>query len=89
METQGKKNMNATKMTPLTMIAAGVVVTAGALAAAIVQGSPASDAVAAPSMSTGATVTATNPPSAAPVSVAVPSIKGPAPLPPEEQGLPG
>jgi len=81
--------MSATKMTPLTMIAAGVVVTAGALAAAIVQGSPASDAVAAPSMSTGATVTAATPPSAAPVSVAVPSIKGPAPLPPEEQGLPG
>jgi hypothetical protein len=40
-------------------------------------------------MSTGVTVTATNPPSEAANAVAVPGIKGPAPLPPEEQGLPG
>lgn len=40
-------------------------------------------------MSTGLTVTAETPPSAAPIPQAVPDIKGPAPLPPEEQGLPG
>jgi len=40
-------------------------------------------------MSTGVTITATTPASAAPVPVAEPSIKGPAPLPKEEQGLPG
>jgi hypothetical protein len=40
-------------------------------------------------MSTGVTVTATTPASEAPVPVAEPAIKGPAPLPKEEQGLPG
>jgi hypothetical protein len=37
----------------------------------------------------GQTVTATVPPTAAPISEAKPSVTGPAPLPPEEQGLPG
>jgi hypothetical protein len=41
------------------------------------------------SMSTGVTITATTPASAAPIPEAAPSIKGPAPLPKEEQGLPG
>ncbi len=39
--------------------------------------------------STGVTVTESIPPSYATISKAVPLIKGPAPLPPEEQGLPG
>ena len=37
----------------------------------------------------GVTVTATMAPTGVPIPVAQPSIKGPAPLPPEEQGLPG
>jgi hypothetical protein len=56
------------------------------LFAMVLQGSPDSGAMAG-DMSTGVTVTATTPPSAVPE--AVPAIKGPAPLPPEEQGLPG
>ena len=45
--------------------------------------------VTAPSATTGQTVTATKAPSAPATSHAKPSIEGPAPLPPEEQGLPG
>ena len=37
----------------------------------------------------GQTVTQTKPPSAPSVAVAKPALKGPAKLPPEEQGLPG
>ncbi|ORB43509.1 hypothetical protein BST41_05130 [Mycolicibacterium porcinum] len=40
-------------------------------------------------MQTGATMTATTPPPEPEIPMAVPGIKGPAPLPPEEQGLPG
>ena len=45
--------------------------------------------VTAPSATTGQTVTATKAPSAPETSHAKPSVTGPAPLPPEEQGLPG
>ena len=45
--------------------------------------------VTAPTATKGQTVTATKPPSAPATSHAKPSIEGPAPLPPEEQGLPG
>ena len=37
----------------------------------------------------GSTETQTTPPPVPVTSMAVPSIKGPAPLPPEEQGVPG
>jgi hypothetical protein len=37
----------------------------------------------------GSTETVTTPPAAPATSMAAPTIKGPAPLPPEEQGLPG
>lgn len=40
-------------------------------------------------MTMGATVTQSVPPSAPVISMAVPAIKGPATLPPEDQGLPG
>jgi hypothetical protein len=40
-------------------------------------------------MSTGVTVTQSAHPTTADLPVAVPAIKGPAPLPTEEQGLPG
>ena len=45
--------------------------------------------VTAPPATTGQTVTATKAPSAPETSHAKPSVTGPAPLPPEEQGLPG
>jgi hypothetical protein len=40
-------------------------------------------------MSTAATRTETAAPTTLPIPEAVPGITGPAPLPPEEQGLPG
>lgn len=40
-------------------------------------------------MSTGVTVTQSAAPATSQLPVAVPAIKGPAPLPTEEQGLPG
>ena len=40
-------------------------------------------------MSTGTTSTVGPAPTAPPIPMAIPSIKGPAPLPVEEQGLPG
>jgi hypothetical protein len=40
-------------------------------------------------MSTGTTSTVTTAPGTPPIPMAQPSIKGPAPLPVEEQGLPG
>jgi hypothetical protein len=40
-------------------------------------------------MTLGATTTVSTPPNAPAVGEAAPSIKGPAPLPSEEQGLPG
>ncbi|HZN84699.1 MAG TPA: hypothetical protein VFC01_34140 [Mycobacterium sp.] len=40
-------------------------------------------------MSTGVTVTESVAPTTPPVIRATPGITGPAPLPPEEQGLPG
>ena len=47
------------------------------------------DADARSGMSTGATVTESAAPKTPPVTRATPGITGPAPLPPEEQGLPG
>lgn len=80
--------MNTTDIKPFASIAASALVAAAAVAAMVVQGSPESGTMAG-DMSTGVTVTATTPPVAASVPQAVPSIKGPAPLPTEEQGLPG
>ena len=74
---------------PLAIIGGSAVIAAAALAGAILQGPSGSDALAGSDMSTGVTVTATTAPSGMPIPVAQPSIKGPAPLPLEEQGLPG
>ena len=82
-------NVNIRKIKLLAVIAGSVAVSAAALGVAIVQGPGDSSASAGPAMTTGATVTATLPPSVEPIPQAVPGIKGPAPLPPEEQGLPG
>jgi len=59
--------------------------TAGAAAA---DGAP-SGRVATPQATTGQTVTNTTPPAMPAVSQAKPGLTGPAPLPSEEQGLPG
>ena len=81
--------MNIKEIKPLAVIGAGAAVTAAALGVAIMQGASGADAIAGSEMSTGVTVTATTPASEAPIPVAEPAIKGPAPLPKEEQGLPG
>ena len=74
---------------PLAIMGGSAAVTAAALAGAVLQGQSAPDSIAGSEMSTGVTVTSTQAPVGVPTPVAEPSIKGPAPLPPEEQGLPG
>lgn len=73
----------------MAVMAGSAAVVAGALATAVVQGEPSSDLAAGSDMQTGVTSTAQVAPSTLAVPMAVPSIKGPAPLPTEEQGLPG
>jgi hypothetical protein len=68
-------------------IAGGAMVTLGIVGATIAQAAPGS--VADSQMSTGTTSTVTTAPNTPPIPMAQPSIKGPAPLPVEEQGLPG
>ncbi|MDX1888978.1 hypothetical protein [Mycolicibacterium sp. 050158] len=68
------------------VVGGSAAVTAAALGVAVLQG-PASSV--AGDMQTGATITQSAAPSTAPQEVATPQIKGPAPLPSEEQGLPG
>jgi hypothetical protein len=72
------------------VIGGSAVVTLGVLSAGVIesQTAPAS-AAGTPQMTLGATSTETTPPTAPAVGNAAPSIKGPAPLPSEEQGLPG
>jgi hypothetical protein len=82
-------NMTAREVKPLAAILGGVAVTAAAIAIAVFQGSTDSETFAGGEMSTGVTVTATTAPSEAPIPMAQPGIKGPAPLPLEMQGLPG
>ncbi|MDT5075827.1 MAG: hypothetical protein QOJ80_464 [Mycobacterium sp.] len=72
------------------IIGGSAVVTLGALSAGIVEGQTApASAAGSPQMTLGATTTVSTPPNAPAVGNAAPSIKGPAPLPSEEQGLPG
>lgn len=68
------------------LIGAGAAATLGALVIAAPNDS--SREMTSTGMSTGVTVTATTPSTTSGLSAA-PSITGPAPLPPEEQGLPG
>lgn len=66
------------------------VVALGALSADVVEGSTAPvTAAGSTQMSLGATSTESVPPSTPAIGEAAPAIKGPAPLPSEEQGLPG
>ncbi|GLP73954.1 hypothetical protein TUM20983_10640 [Mycobacterium antarcticum] len=62
-------------------------VTLGIVGATIAQAAP--GAIADSEMSTGTTTTVTTAPGTPPIPLAEPAIKGPAPLPLEEQGLPG
>jgi len=78
-----------TEVKLLAVVGASAAVTVAVLGVAAGQQHAGAGSVASSGMSTGVTVTATNPPSEAANAVAVPGIKGPAPLPPEEQGLPG
>lgn len=65
------------------------VVTLGALSVGIVEGDAApASAAGTPQMTLGATSTETTPGNVPAVGEAAPKIKGPAPLPSEEQGLP-
>ena len=68
-------------------IAGGAMVTVGIVGATIAQAAPGT--IADSEMSTGTTSTVTTAPASPPIPLAEPSIKGPAPLPVEEQGLPG
>jgi hypothetical protein len=82
--------MKARDTKPVAVIAGSLLVAGGAIAAAVFQqGHSDSNSLAGSEMQTGVTITASTAPSAPAVPNAVPSIKGPAPLPPEEQGLPG
>jgi hypothetical protein len=71
------------------IIGGSAVVTLGALGAGIIEGQAAPAFAAGSGATLGATSTQSVPPSAPAIAVAAPSIKGPAPLPKEEQGLPG
>jgi hypothetical protein len=81
--------MKARDIKLLAVIAGSAVVCAGAVSLAITQGAPSGSAVANPAMSTAVTRTENIAPTVIPTPAAVPRITGPAPLPPEEQGLPG
>ena len=73
----------------LAIIGGSAAITAAALFVGVAQGAQAGN-TASTEMSTGATLTATPvAPTAPSIPEAVPSITGPAPLPPEEQGGPG
>lgn len=72
----------------LAVIGGSAVIAAAAAGIGIAQGSS-SDSISADDMTTGQTVTRTTAPSKAPIAEATPEIKGPAPLPVEQQGVPG
>jgi hypothetical protein len=72
------------------IVGGSAVVTLGALSVGVMEDQMAPVSVAGPTqMSLGATSTESAPPSAPAIGQAAPAIKGPAPLPKEEQGLPG
>ena len=70
-------------------IGASAVVTVGAVAVGINQDRSSLGTDASSGMSTGVTITESDAPTTPLVTRATPGITGPAPLPPEDQGLPG
>jgi hypothetical protein len=67
------------------IIGGSAVVTIGALNTTLVEHETTLDLAKSSTMSTGATTPATTPPTVPAVAEAVPKMRGPAPLPPEEQ----
>jgi hypothetical protein len=82
--------VNPTKIKLFSIIGGSAIVAAGALGLTVAQAGAAPSGIggSGSEMTTGNTVTVA-PATEASVPMAVPSIKGPAPLPLEEQGLPG
>ena len=78
--------MNARKVRALSAIVASAAVSVGAV---VVAATEPINSVAGSTMQTGVTQTATTPPTAPATEKAAPILTGPAPLPSEEQGLPG
>lgn len=71
------------------VLGGGAVLVMAALGVALHQGQSGPDAIAkSANVNVGATITETTPPTSPAITMAVPALKGPAPLPPEEQGLP-
>ena len=81
--------MNDNSFRRIAAIGASAVVMVGAVAVSISQDPSKLGADAGSGMATAATVTRSVAPKAPSVTRATPGITGPAPLPPEEQGLPG
>jgi hypothetical protein len=79
--------MKKTEVKLMAVVGVSAVATLGVFGVAAGQEQAGAGSIASSGMTTGVTVTATDP--TTPVAVAVPAIKGPAPLPTEEQGLPG
>jgi hypothetical protein len=79
--------MSSSSTRTFAAIAGGAMVTLGIVGATIASAAP--GAIADSEMSTGTTSTVTTAPGKPPIPMAEPAIKGPAPLPIEEQGLPG
>lgn len=78
--------MNARKVRALSTIVASAAVGVGAV---VVAATEPIHSAAGSTMQTGVTETATTPPTAPAIGKAAPIVTGPAPLPSEEQGLPG
>jgi hypothetical protein len=78
--------VNARKVRALSAIMASAAVSVGAV---VVAATEPIHSVAGSTMQTGVTETATTPPTAPATEKAAPILTGPAPLPSEEQGLPG
>jgi hypothetical protein len=82
-------NLSDKKSRFIAVIGASAVVAVGAVAVGINQDRNSLGTDVSSSMSTGVTVTESVAPTIPPVIRATPGITGPAPLPSEEQGLPG
>jgi hypothetical protein len=78
--------MQAREVRLLTVIAASAVVGVGAV---VVGATQATHSAAGSGMQTGVTQTDSAPPKEPAVEKATPALKGPAPLPSEDQGVPG
>jgi hypothetical protein len=78
--------VNTREIRLLSAIVASAVVGVGAVVVATTEPR---DSASGSTMQTGMTETATTPPTEPAVGKAAPSVTGPAPLPKEEQGLPG